>query len=377
MNNTLIIEEYFDGEKLHSNGPYEFTVEDDVISSIEVSPEASAQIRFAMPGLVDAHVHLFLDGGELDFKRRSEYLKADFDTMLRTGVENIEKHLAAGITLIRDAGDVHGVNHQLRQLQSHSLPRVRSPGNGMRRLKRYGSFFAKEVDTLEDIRSTTEAHVKKADDIKVVLTGIIDFENACVKGDPQFSLDELNAIQKIAEDNGRKTFVHCSGTAGLDVAVEAGVNSIEHGFFMEKHHIDIMAQKSIAWVPTFAPVCFQRDRPDLAGWSAQVVENISEIIKSHEKMIRYAAEQGVDIFAGSDAGSYGVVHGQSLIDEILFLSKAGMDTETLLNAASIKPRDIWHEDDTRIKEGNKADIITMQSSPFEDINALRNVTVLK
>lgn len=373
MNKTLTTHEYFDGEILHSEGPYSITIEDNVIKSIESCDATDAQEKFAMPGLVDAHVHLFLDGGQLDFKKRSEYLKSDFDTMRATGIDNLERHLQAGVTLVRDAGDIHGINNHLRRVQENGKPRVRSPGKGMRRLDRYGSFFAEAVNSLDEIKTATEKCAKEADDIKIVLTGIIDFENGTVKGEPQFNIEELKAIQEIAKKNGCPTFVHCSGKAGLDVAVAAGVNSIEHGFFMEEYHLDIMAEKDIVWVPTFAPVCFQHDNPDHVKWSVETVENIAKILENHRKMVGYAASKGVAILPGSDAGSYGVIHGVSLTDELNSLSQAGLDTGTVLNAATAKPRLIWAEEDTRIRVGNKADIICLEASPFSDINALKHV----
>jgi imidazolonepropionase-like amidohydrolase len=372
---------YFDGESHHCQGPYTLVVEDGRISRIEkgsIAPElgqsdlAVKQAAFIMPGLVEAHSHLFLDGGVLDFSARNNYLKASAEEMLAVARKNINANLAAGVTLVVDAGDRYGVNQAIRQ--ESGLVKVRSAGLALRRPGRYGSFMAREVETRDEIAAAISEIGQSADDLKVILTGIIDFKEGLVKGEPQFDVEELTFIVAQARRQGLRTFVHCSGLAGLEVAVAAGVDSIEHGFFMTADLLRRMAERGIAWVPTVSPVHFQWQRPELAGWDASTVANLRIIVDSHLEHIALAAELGVDLVSGSDAGSHGVCHGTALLDELDFFATAGLSMEAVLRAATCLPRRRWGTESARLAVGQRADFVILEGSPFDDSGFLRRVT---
>ncbi len=372
---------YFDGAEYHNEGPYWVSLEDGLIKDIltrelplevNVEDDLIEHAAFIMPGLVEAHCHLFLDGGELDFKHRSEYLKTDEDEMMAVARRNIAASLATGITLIRDAGDRWGINHRIREELAASdelVPEVRSPGLGIRKPKRYGGFMAREVETKDEILAAIKDLLKTGDELKILLTGIIDFETGTVKGEPQFDVDEAKLIVATAHDLGYRTFAHCSGLAGLEVAAAAGVDSVEHGFFITRDILEILAEKQIAWVPTFSPVHFQWTRPEIVGWSDESVENLRRILDSHSEHIKLADEMGVPVVVGSDAGSHGVVHGEAVIDEIKFLVDAGMSMAKALNATTALPRRLWGSPSADIKPGNKVEIIGLPESPFENMAA--------
>lgn len=370
---------YFDGHAAHDakDGPYLITVADGRILSIEPrAGDAPADIAeaFVMPGLVEAHAHMFLDGGDLDFARRNAYLGAPFDDMMKVARENVSRAGQAGVTLVRDAGDRYGINDAIRADQAgHARPRVavRSPGLGLKRPKRYGGFMARDVEAGADVTAAVRELADNADDIKIILTGIIDFVAGGVKGAPQFDEDELRAIVATAHACGRKTFAHCSGLDGLKVAAAAGVDSIEHGFFMTPDILDVMAQKRIAWVPTVSPVHFQWARPELAGWDAATTGNLRRILDSHAEHIGLAHRKGVELVAGSDAGSPGVVHGEALIDEVFHFHDAGVPLATALHAATSRPRKLWDLPSADIVVGATADLIALEASPFETPAALR------
>ena len=376
---TIRTESYFDGHAAHcpEEGPYLISITDRVIRSIDsraFDARADVEAPFVMPGLVEAHAHLFLDGAELDFGKRNAYLGAGKDEMIAVARENISRAARAGITLVRDAGDRYGINDAIRDEQSHrSPPRVvvRSPGLGLKRPKRYGGFMARDVAPGGDVAAAVDDLAETADDIKVILTGIIDFVAGEVKGAPQFDEAELGAIVTAAHARGKKTFAHCSGLDGLKVAVAAGVDSIEHGFFMTPDILDAMAEKRIAWVPTVSPVHFQWARPEPAGWDSGTLANLRRILDSHSEQIGLAHRKGVELVAGSDAGSPGVAHGEALIDELFHFLDAGLPMEAALHAATSRPRRLWGLDTADIKVGNCSEIIALDASPFETPRALR------
>lgn len=372
----LLADSYFDGSLHHpaKDGPYLITIASGRIAAIEARAAAAPFDRratFVMPGLVEAHAHLFLDGGDLDFDRRNAYLNASKDEMLKVARENIARNAAAGVTLVRDAGDRYGVNDAIRDEQRGSSVAVRSPGLGIKRPKRYGGFMARDIEAGGDVAPVVADMAATADDIKIILTGIIDFAAGEVKGAPQFDEGELRAIVQTAHVHGKKTFAHCSGLDGLKVAVAAGVDSIEHGFFMTPQILDVMAEKGIAWVPTVSPVHFQWARPEIAGWDVSTIGNLRRILDGHAEHIALAHRKGVELVAGSDAGSPGVVHGAALIDEIFHFLDAGVPMAAALESATSRPRRLWDAESADLKPGSKADMLLLSASPFEDRNALR------
>ncbi len=380
---------YFDGEHHHCQGPYRLLIRDGLVVQICRGSSRTGGLaegfedariidaEFVMPGLVEAHCHLFLDGTELDFSARSAYLKAPFATMLETADKNVKANLESGITLIRDAGDKYGVNHAIRnELSNCGAATIRSPGMAIRSPKQYGAFMAREVSGREDIIAAINDVAIDSDDLKILLTGIIDFEAGAVTTAPQFDMESLMLIVETAAKRGLKTFAHCSGLEGLEMAVAAGVDSIEHGFFMSEAVLDLMAQKQIAWVPTISPVHFQWARPELAGWAPNTIANLRYILDQHLYHIKKAFQKGVPLVAGSDAGSYGTGHGSALIDELFFFLEAGLPMQEVLVSATSRPRQLWGCPSNSIAEQNKAELIMLQNSPFTDPVALRQVQMV-
>ena len=381
---------YFDGQTYHHNGPYRLLIQDASLQSIQQQvpgsaalPDAFSQaetldVEFLMPGLVEAHCHLFLDGGELDPRTRNTYLETPRENMLQTARGNIEASQAAGITLIRDAGDRYGINHAVRSDASanNGVTVIRSPGFALRRSNRYGGFLAREVTESKEIRSAIAEAAKSADDLKIILTDIVDFEVGAVTKPPQFALGDLELMVSLAAESELKTFVHCSGVDGLEIAVEAGVDSIEHGYFMNEAILDVMAAKDISWVPTISPVHFQWARPDVAGWSERAVGNLRRILDDHLRHIEIAYRKGVRLLAGSDAGSHGVRHGTGLIDELNFFLEAGLPMGEVLESATTRPRRAWGCRPANIAPHNELDVVILGSSPFANSEALRDVRMV-
>lgn len=372
MKYSISAESYFDGEDYHCNGPYSIVVEDDRIARIgklEQVPPGGTLLPFVMPGLTEAHCHLFLKGEELDFSRRSEYLKSSFEEKMKTGRENLNKNTAYGVTCLCDAGDNYGVNVHL---QKNSFPgiSIRQAEKGIRKKGRYGSFLARPGDSAEEFEEAVRTVASKGDVLKIVLTGIIDFESGQVKGEPQFSMEELKFLVGLSELYGLKTMTHCSGVEGLEMAVEAGVGSIEHGFFMNDTILSKMRDKNIAWVPTFIPVQFQLNNPRYAGWNDKSISGLEKILEEHRKFLLKAEARGNVIFTGSDAGSYGVEHGVSFMEELRLNYEAGVSLSNLLNWATIAPRKFWQMEDHSIKAGKRADIIVLEGNPFKDFRYL-------
>jgi imidazolonepropionase-like amidohydrolase len=380
---VVVVDEWFDGESRHCD-PATFLIREGRIAEIVPGDRAATLVApgtpverggFLMPGLVDAHVHLFLDGKPTDTATRSAHLKKSVEDLTEAARTSARQSLACGITLVRDAGDRHGINNQIRD-ESRSgagdLSHVRSGGLGVKRPKRYGAFMARDVADQSAIRESVAELAKSNDEIKLILTGIIDFDAGAVTDEPQFELADTVLVVETAQAHERTTFAHCSGIKGLRIAVQAGVGSIEHGFFMDRETLAMMRDKQIAWTPTFCPVHFQWAHPEVAGWSPNTIGNLRRILDSHAEHLRIADELGVPLLLGTDAGSMGVEHGHALFSEIDRFLEAGIALERILAAGSSIPRQRFGLPHSRLSVGSTFDAVLFARSPFENVANLKS-----
>jgi imidazolonepropionase-like amidohydrolase len=378
---ALVVDGWFDGEALH--GPSTLQVADSRLTRVDAGDQGAAlaarglpvgRHAFLLPGLVDAHVHLFLHGRPTDAAARSAHLKQDVEALVDAARRGARRQLQAGVTLVRDAGDRHGINHRLRaeaQQPGSGLARVRSAGLGIKRARRYGAFMAADVDDAASIRSSVQALARDSDEIKLILTGIIDFDAGAVTDEPQFDAEAAALVVATAHACGRPVLAHCSGAKGLAVAVAAGVDSIEHGFFMDRETLLRMRDRQIAWTPTFSPVHFQWAEPAAAGWSAQTVGHLRRILDGHAEHLRLAHELGVPLLLGTDAGSMGVEHGTAVFDELQRFVEAGLPPAAALAAATSTPRRRFGVAPARLAVGAGFDALCLGASPFDTWDALR------
>ncbi len=380
---ALVVESWFDGES-HRKDSTTFLIVDGKVTSIEQGDVANQlgiqgikiiRRAFLMPSLVDAHVHLFLDGRPTDTALRSAHLKMPIGRLTDAARGSARQAHRCGVTLVRDAGDRHGINNQIREearSRDSELCRVRSGGLGVKRPKRYGAFMARDVEDDDAIRASVTELAAINDEIKLILTGIIDFEAGAVTDEPQFDVEAVRLVVETARLCGRRTFAHCSGIKGLDIAIEAGVGSIEHGFFITRDHLAAMADKGIAWTPTFCPVHFQWARPEIVGWSPQTIGNLRRILDSHSRSLQIADELGVTLLLGTDAGSMGVEHGHAVYEEVGRYLEAGLSMEATLRAATSTPRRYFGESVPVIKVGSLIEGLLFDHSPFTDHTVLKS-----
>ncbi len=378
---AICVEGWFDGERHHPR-PASFVVKSGRIVEVSDGDHFHNLVNrgvpamrggFLMPGLVDAHVHLFLDGAPTDGATRSAHLKQSLEDLTEAARRSARQALECGVTLVRDAGDRHGINNRIREeaKSAKDLARVRSGGLGVKRPKRYGAFMATDVEDETAIRESVARLAAENDEIKLILTGIIDFAAGAVTDEPQFDLDSTRLVVETARAQGRQTFAHCSGEKGLATAARAGIGSIEHGFFMSRETLAIMRDNQVAWTPTFCPVHFQWAKPEAIGWSPETVGNLRRILDSHAEHLRLADEMGVTLLLGTDAGSMGVEHGYAMFEEIDRYLEAGLTLEKTLCAATSAARRHFGFEQPKLGAGAPFDAVLLDASPFTDINALR------
>lgn len=301
----------------------------------------------ALPPLFDAHTHINLCGSELDADKRKAAQAQSPDQLLAEAELRAAAILRKGVMAMRDGGDKDGVGLSLsRTTREHPsrMARVFSPGPGIHRKGRYGSFFSRPVEEHASEAECVEARARAgADHIKIVPTGIINFAKGAVTAPPQFSAEEIRAFKRASATIGLSLMAHASGEKGIGCALEGGVDTLEHGYFISRTQLAVMRDQNILWVPTFAPVHRQVIHADRMGWDPATLDSLRRILDDHANSVSIALETGVGILVGSDAGSYGVPHVTGLFEETWLLSQAGMPPMEALcravhdNAARLAP----------------------------------------
>ncbi|HUB27654.1 MAG TPA: amidohydrolase family protein [Tepidisphaeraceae bacterium] len=305
------------------------------------APDAILSDCTLLPCLIESHAHLFLDGAPIDLEERKRYLTRPASWMLPRARGRWNRILECGVGAVRDAGDRHGVGLALaaeRKAEMGRLassPWIDSPGAAIHHRGRYGSFMAEPIEDFASLNECVAARVAAgADRIKLLVSGIINFEAGQVTSSPQMTADEVAALVSAAGSHGRRTFAHASGTDGVENSIAGGVGTIEHGFFVTPEQLARMRDRQIGWVPTFAPVQVQIDLAAEFGWNQNVVANLQRIIDLHRGRLRLASEIGVKLIAGSDAGSCGVPHGIGFLRELCHMESAGLSPMAVLRAAT-------------------------------------------
>jgi imidazolonepropionase-like amidohydrolase len=341
------------------------------------APDLDLPDHTLLPGLIEAHAHFFLEGGELDLDKRSTYLKQSPEKLLERALRRLEKLIRIGVIAVRDAGDRHGVGLALSKLYTSSnrpvMPHVDSPGAAIHHKGRYGSFMAEPIEICNSLRECVEARIEAgADRIKLIPTGIINFKAGTVTTEPQMTTAEVSELVAAARSYGRQTFAHASGDAGIERAIDGGVDSIEHGFFIRDDQLAKMRDRQIAWVPTFAPVQEQVDHADIMGWDSQIGSNLQRILERHAASLVRAHAMGVQIIAGSDAGSVGVAHGIGFLNELELMERAGLSPLAVIHSATgaSSNRLAFKEKFGQIKPGYLSRFIITRHSPLEGISNL-------
>jgi imidazolonepropionase-like amidohydrolase len=349
-----------------------------LLNAGQQQPDLNLPGSTLLPGLIDAHTHLFLEGGELDPEKRATYLKQSPDQLLALARPRLDKLLHFGIIAARDAGDKNGVGLALSRasasLDRPLMPYIDSPGAAIYHRGRYGSFMA---DPLEDFASPAECVAARvqagADRIKLIPTGFIDFRKGAVASDPQMTTEEISAVVAAAKSHNKQTLAHASGDTGIDRVIDGGVDTIEHGFFLRDDQLARMRDSNIAWVPTFAPVQKQMDHADRMGHDDQVRSNLKRILDQHAATLVKAHQTGVTIISGSDAGSYAVPHGLGLLYELELLERAGLATIAVINAATgaAATRLAFKESFGQIQSGARSRFILTSYSPLATVRNLQ------
>ncbi len=268
----------------------------------------------------ECHAHIIMDG--VNYRRAVDMHKNGPDDQI------IKAHLKAyqdkGITFVRDGGDALGVSLRAKEIAPEYGIDYRTPVFAIHKEGHYGSIVGKSFATMREFHDRVlEAKKAGADFIKIMTTGIMDFNaHGAVTGTP-LDAAEVKEMVHIAHEEGMNVMSHTNGDYGVQAAVEAGVDSLEHGNYMNEDSLAMLAQSHTVWVPTLVTV------RNLMGDGRYEDEVLWPIIESAKENVRKAFQLGIKVAPGSDAGAYRVLHGQGIQDEmdsfVEFLEKEKRD----------------------------------------------------
>lgn len=330
--------------------------------------EVDVDGRVVAPGLIDAHVHMMMDGRPDVSTAVSD---SDYTASYRAA-SNLAAAVEAGVTTVRDlgsrgtlaldageavaAGDIDG-------------PRVVACGRNVIMTGGHGNWFGREADGPAEVRKAAREQLKAgADVLKCMATGGVLTEGA-VTGAPELTPEELAAFTDAAAPTDTPTAAHAHGEVGIKNAVEAGISSIEHGTFMDREAAEMMADRGTYWVPTASALRGIVDNGVEAGIPEDAVTKAEDAAERFDDAWDHALDADVPIAMGTDAGTPFNFF-EEIPQEMAHMVDYGLSPERALEAATVNAADLLGLDDVgRVAEGYRADLVVLDADPTEDVEA--------
>jgi imidazolonepropionase-like amidohydrolase len=350
-------------------------------SSVIDLPEATL-----VPGLIDAHTHIIGKGTNFGYQELAESIPS----ATLWGARNARVTLEAGFTTVRNVGASGYADVALRDAINDGLvpgPRmlVSGPPLGITgghcddNLLPYSYHQVAEgvADGIENVQHKTREVIKYgADVVKICATG-----GVLSKGDDpqasQFTLEEMKAIVADAHRLGRKVAAHAHGAQGILWATEAGVDSIEHGSYIDEAGIAAMKQHGTYLVPTVYLQTWMLENAQTIGLPPMYASKMRQIIGIARKNLTHAFASGVKVAFGTDAAVY--PHGLNA-HEFNEYVHMGMSPLQAIQTATVNAADLlgWSDRVGTIEPGKYADIVAVSTDPTKDVTTLEHpVFVMK
>ena len=272
----------------------------------------------------DCHIHMILDG--VYYKSAIDHQKGSPDVrLIRERLSNYRKR---GVTFLRDGGDAWGIGYFASRIAQEYDITYRTPIFPICRKGHYGEFIGRSFSDLKEYK----ALVREVKDcgghfIKIMVSGLMDFNEFGKLTDTPCSLELTRDLIAIAHDEGFAVMAHANGTEAISNALSAGVDSIEHGAYMDRDTLHQLAESGAIWVPTLSAY------GNLIGEGRFPDDTVKALTAFQQENVAYAASIGALVAAGSDAGAYAVYHVQGAEDEVRLMREAlGDQTDRILTA---------------------------------------------
>ena len=269
---------------------------------------------------VDCHMHMILDGEDWRAAIRRHAQRPE-EAWIR-GI--LERYRELGFTYLRDGGDRWGAGAKARELAAEYGISYRTPLANLCKKGRYGGFIGETYGNFGEYTKLVEKHRENgADFIKIMISGLMDFDRFGVLSEEGLPAEEIRELVHIAHEEGFAVMAHANGARTVEAAAEAGVDSVEHGAYLDEAALAAMKEAGTVWVPTLSTIGNLRGRGRFDEGAVRA------ILDSALANVRSFAEMGGLIAPGTDAGAWAVPHG-SLTEYELLREALGTETDAVL-----------------------------------------------
>ena len=267
--------------------------------------------------MVDCHMHMILDGYDWKAAIR-RHAQCPDETWIR-GI--LKEYQRLGYTYLRDGGDRWGAGKKARELAPQYGIRYRTPLANLCKAGHYGAFIGeKYADMKEYAALVRKARADGADFIKIMISGLMDFDRYGVLTEEGLPAEEIRELIHIAHEEGFSVMAHANGARTAEAAAMAGIDSVEHGAYLDNDALCAMKENGTVWVPTLSTI------GNLRGKGRFCEDAVQKILESALENVSAFSAMGGLIALGSDAGAWAVPHGS--LSELELLKQAGADPET-------------------------------------------------
>jgi imidazolonepropionase-like amidohydrolase len=339
--------------------------------------------RFLLPGLIDLHVHMYSPQFTL--------VPPNGDLMAFAGVvcfNNLRSALQAGITTVRDVGNYKHIDLALKSAAERKLilaPRIFASGIGISMTGGHGSQSPEmnhEVDSPDEMRKAVREEIKAgADWIKLLSSHRSDF--------PELSQEEISAGVEETHRLGKKVAIHAANWVGVRMAARAGVDTIEHGSFVDEESANLMVEKGITLVPTLwvknhVPRLLEKmvEKTKAEGGmdafidddTTQTIIWLNRCLEQLPKTIALARSKGIAIGTGTD-GVFLEQPWAVLPEEMEWMTRYGIpNMDVIVSATQVGARALGKAGEFgTVEKGKLADLIMVDRDPLQDITTFKEV----
>lgn len=349
-------------------------IEDDKIIQIEEYHEINEDViheNVVTPGFFNCHVHILYPVG-FKFDTQFSLMEKAFYAQ-----KHCKEYLESGVTFIRVVGTEENYDLQIKEaIENHVIegPHMYCAGKVICMTGGHGWQEGIEADGKDACLKAVRTQLRSGVDlIKIMATGGV-MTKGVEPGNAQFTVDEMKVMIEEAHKAGRKTASHAQGLQGIKNALYAGIDSIEHGCFLDDECLERMKEQNTFLVPTLcAPQCII-DKGVENGVAKYAVDKTLKVKDSHVESVKKAYEKGIPIALGTDAGTPFNYHNNTAY-EMELLARLNIPNMDILKMATINSaRCVGVEKDYgSIEVGKQADLVCLNENPLENISNVRKI----